>query len=173
MYKLYNLTDAGGSVNPKAVITEDSNSGYECYKLIYGEKCETAGGKSKVYECVRKSDANSILAIVDGAAFGADVGKMMRYLAVSGKKCVLYAPESFEYLILKADIIDVPKAILEETYNYADSCKFLSWEEFYTDYLVQNTQNTVFRYGKTKLNENFKAPKIVEKIKNAMPGQII
>lgn len=172
MYKLYNLTDVSSKVDPGLVITEDSNSGYECYKLIYGEKCETAYGKSKVYECIRKSDKDSILAIVDGAAFGADVGKVMRYLSVSGKKCVLYAPESFEYLILKADIIDVPKAVLEETYEYADSAKFLSWEEYYTDYLVQNTQRTVFRYGKTKLNDNYRAPKIVEKIKRVMPEQI-
>lgn len=34
--------------------------------------------------------------MVDGAAFGADIGKVMGYLEVSGKRCVLYAPESFE-----------------------------------------------------------------------------
>lgn len=173
MYNLYNLTDVTKKFYPELVITEDSNSGYECYKLIYGEKCMTAGGKSNIYECIRKSDNGSILAIVDGAAFGSDVGKVMRYLSVSGKKCVVYAPESFEYLILKSGIIDVPKAVLEETYNYADSSRFLSWEEFYTDYLVRNTQRTVFRYGKTKLNENYKTPKIVENIKNTMPKQII
>lgn len=173
MYKLYNLTDVSEKVNPGLVIIEDSNSGYECYKLIYGEKCVPAGGKSKVYEFIRKSAEDSVLAIVDGAAFGADVGKVMRYLSVNSKKCVLYAPESFEYLILKADIIDVPKAILKETYDYADSKKYLSWEEYYTDYLVQNTQRTVFRYGKKKLNDNYKTPKIVEMIKRVMPEQII
>ncbi|WP_022757494.1 hypothetical protein [Butyrivibrio fibrisolvens] len=173
MYKLYNLADVAGKVEPEVVITEDSNSGYECYKHIYGDKCETAGGKSKVYECIRQSDKDSILSIVDGAAFGADVGKVMRYLTMTGKKCVLYAPESFEYLLLKAGIIEVPKAVLEETYNYADSSKYLSWEEYYTDYIVQNTQKTVFRYGKTKLNENYTAPKIIDKIKDVMPEQIL
>lgn len=173
MYKLYNLSDINKKVNPDIVIAEDSNSGYECYKLIYGEKCVTSRGKSKIYECVRKSDKDCILAIVDGAAFGADVGKVMRYLSVSGKNCVVYAPESFEYLLLKANIIDVPKTVTEETYNHADSREFLSWEEYYTDYLVQNTQNTVFRYGKTKLNENYKSDKVVEKIKQVMPEQIL
>ncbi len=60
MYKLYNLTDVSEKVNPELVITEDSNSGYECYKLIYGDKCEIAGGKSKVYECIRKSAEDSV-----------------------------------------------------------------------------------------------------------------
>ena len=40
----------------------------------------------------------------------------------------------FEYLLLKADILDIPKTVLEETYNYADSKKYMSWEEYYTDY---------------------------------------
>ena len=97
----------------------------------------------------------------------------MRYLSVSGKKCVLYAPESFEFLLLKANIIDVPKAVLDETYDYADSKRFMSWEEYYTDYLIQNSQKTVFKYAKTKLNENYKSPKIIEKIKRIMPEQII
>lgn len=173
MYKLYNLSDINEIVNPDQVITEDTNAGHECYVEIYGDMCSAAGGKTKVYECIRTSDNKSILAIIDGAAFGSDIGKVMGYLAVSGKKCVLYAPESFEYLLLKANIIDVPQAILDETYNYADSQKFFSWEEYYTDYLVQNTKNTPFRYGKTRLNENYKSPRIIEKIKSVMPDQII
>ena len=44
--------------------------------------------------------------------------------------CTLYAPESFEYLILSAGIVDVPKGILQETYLYADSKAYMSWEEF-------------------------------------------
>ncbi len=172
MYKLYNLTDVSARFEPELVITEDSNLGYECYKIIYGEICKASGGKSKIYENIRKSDENRILAIVDGAAFGADVGKVMRYFSQSKKQCVLYAPESFEYLILKAGILDVPKSVLEETYDYADSKEYLSWEEYYTDYLVQNTQRTVFRYGKTKLNDNYKSTKIIDMIKCVMPKQI-
>ena len=173
MYKLYNLMDINDKVGADQVITEDSNSGYECYKEIFGKMCVPAGGKSRIYECIRKSDKESTLAIVDGAAFGADVGKVMRYLSMSDKKCVIFAPESFEYLLLKADILDIPKTVLEETYNYADSKKYMSWEEYYTDYLVQNSRGTVFKYAKAKLNENYKAPKIIEKIKGAMPEQIL
>ncbi len=173
MYKLYNFTDINNSMTPELVITEDSNSGYECYKMIYGEKCKAAGGKSKICDCIRKSSEKHILAIVDGAAFGADVGKVMRYLAVSGKKCVIYAPESFEYLILKAGVITIPQDLINETYNYAESTKFISWEEYYTDCLVQNSLGTVYRYGKTKLNDRYKTPKIIDKLKQVMPEQII
>lgn len=75
--------------------------------------------------------------------------------------------------VITEDILDIPKTVLEETYNYADSKKYMSWEEYYTDYLVQNSRGTVFKYAKAKLNENYKAPKIIEKIKGAMPEQIL
>ncbi len=81
MYKIYNLTNINGALEPDLVITEDSNSGFECYKLIYGKKCEAAGGKGNVYDCIRRSDKNNTLAIVDGAAFGSDVGKIKERLS--------------------------------------------------------------------------------------------
>ncbi len=74
---------------------------------------------------------------------------------------------------MKADIIDVPQAVLDETYDYADSKHYISWEEFYTDYLVKNSKNTPFRYGKSGLNDSYKSPRIIEKIKSIMPEQII
>ena len=51
------------------------------------------------------------------------------------------------------------------------ACEFVN--EYYTDYLVQNTKNTPFRYGKTRLNESYKSHRIIEKIKSVMPDQII
>ena len=172
MFRLYNFSDVTVKMYPDLILTEGSNSGYECFQLIYGSKCVSAGGKSNMYDHIRKSDAENILVIVDGAAFGADVGKVMRYLSVSNKKCVLYAPESFEYLLLKAAIIEVPATVLDETYDHAESMKFMSWEEFYTDYLVQNSHGTAFRYTKAKLNKNYTAPWIIDKIKKVLPAQI-
>ena len=54
--------------------------------------CKSAGGKSRVYEVVRSSSGNRILALVDGAAFGCEIGKIYRYLIMSGRDCVIYAP---------------------------------------------------------------------------------
>ncbi|WP_031548717.1 hypothetical protein [Oribacterium sp. FC2011] len=173
LYKLYNLDTYNDSLNPQVVIAEDSNSGYECYKTIYGEKCISANGKSNVYNCIREYNNSTSLVIVDGAAYGSDIGKVMRYLFVSKQKCIVYAPESFEYVLLKAGILNVPKPILDETYDYADSIKYMSWEEYYTDYLIQNSLNTVYKYGKSTLNEIYKSDKILSKIKKVLPSEIL
>ncbi len=54
-YKLYN-TDTVRRINPDMVITEDSNSGHQCFEQIFDCPCETAGGKSNVYDKIRKAD---------------------------------------------------------------------------------------------------------------------
>ncbi|MCR4566975.1 MAG: translation initiation factor 2 [Pseudobutyrivibrio sp.] len=170
MFKMYNL-NTYNLVNRDIVITEDSNSGFQFFSGVF-PKCESAKGKSNIYEAIRNNSNQSVLAIVDGAAFGSEIGKIMGYLSVNDINCVIYAPESFEYLILKSGIIDVPAEVLENTYQYADSKSYISWENYYTDYLIQISRNTIFKYSKTKLNENFLADKIKEKIKQVMPEQI-
>ena len=94
------------------------------------------------------------------------------YLEQSRTDCTIYAPESFEYLILKAGIIDVPEEILEETYKFADSCKYLSWEEFFTSYLIETSSGTVYRYNKSSLSEAYKTSGTIRKIIVVLPEQI-
>ena len=77
--------------------------------------------------------------------------------------------ESFEFLILKSGIVSVAKEIIVDTFDYADSKKYLSWEEFYTDYLIKQTQDTVFQYSKSKLKDSYKSISSIEKIKNQLP----
>lgn len=170
-YKLYN-TDKIRRIKPDAVITEDSNSGHQCFEQIYGCPCEAAGGKSSVYDKIRKAGDGQLLVIVDGAAFGPEMGKVSRYLKQSNKDCTLYAPESFEYLILRAGLLDVSEEILSETYKYADSCKYLSWEEFFTSYLVEISSGTVYRYSKSSLGEAYKTAGTIKKIISILPEQI-
>ncbi len=171
MYKLYHF-DYGKPFVPELVITEDSNSGFEFFNTLYQGRCVSANGKSNVYDSIRKEQDKAILAIVDGAAFGAEIGKVTRYLETSSIHCVLYAPESFEYLILSADFTDVPKSVIEETYLHADSESYMSWEEFYTSYLTNITKDTVFRYTKTKLAEAYKTEGAVARIASVMPEEI-
>ena len=170
MYKLYNL-DSLSTIVPELVITEDSNSGYECFSNLYDD-CESAKGKSNIYESIRRNADKKLLVIVDGAAFGPEIGKVMGYLSVNDIDCVLYAPESFEFIILKAGIVDIPEQIVDETFKYADSIKYISWEEFYTEYLIKATEGTIYKYSKTRLNNNYLQHKILEKIKNVLPDQI-
>ena len=171
MYKLYHF-DYGKPFVPELVITEDSNSGFEFFDTLYQGRCVSANGKSNVYDTIRKEQDKAILAIVDGAAFGAEIGKVSRYLETSNIHCVLYAPESFEYLILSADFTDVPKSVIEETYLHADSESYMSWEEFYASYLTNITKDTVFRYTKTKLAEAYKTEGAVARISFVMPEEI-
>lgn len=171
MYKLYNM-DLSDYVRPKVVVTEDSNSWFECFGMIYGDRCKSAGGKSKIYDFIRTDESVDILAIVDGAAFGSEIGKIFRYLEASGRKCVVFAPESFEYLLLGSGIIDVPAGILEATYEYADSKEYLSWEEFYTSYLIYITQGTIYRYGKAQLAGDYKTEGALKRIVAKLPKQI-
>ena len=169
MYRLYHFTQ---EFAPDIVITEDSNAGFQCFELIYGGICKSAGGKSRIYDLIRNHKDGMILVIVDGAAFGSEMGKIDRYLKTSEKKCTIFAPESFEYLILKSGILELPSTVTEETYLHADSIKYMSWEEFYTDYLVQNTQRTVYQYNKSVLAESYKTEGSLRRIVAVLPEQI-
>lgn len=171
MYHLYNLT-IDRKVVPDEVITEDTGSGFQCFDLIYNGKCKAAGGKSRIYNCIRRSHAKNLLVIVDGAAFGCEMSKIMRYLKVSGKLCVIYAPESFEYLILKSGILDVSADIIERTYLYADSTEYMSWEEYFTAYLIHLTQNTIYQYNKAKLRKSYTTTGSLSKMVKVLPKAI-
>jgi len=126
----------------------------------------------KIYDSIRSVQGKTTLAIVDGAAFGSEIGKVLRYLETSRANCTLYAPESFEYLILSAGLMDVPKGILQETYLYADSKVYMSWEEYYSSYLADITRNTVYQYSKLRLTEAYKTQGAVAKIAAVMPETI-
>lgn len=48
--------------------------------------------------------------------------------------------------------------VLQNTWNYVDSEKYLSWERFFTDYLERGTEQTPFHYTKSKLNKAYLSP---------------
>jgi len=170
MYRLYNLPFRS-KIIPDIVITEDSNSGFQCFEQIY-PVCKSAGGKSKIYNLIKREEAGQILVIVDGAAFGSEISRIVRYLNASGKNCVIYAPESFEYLILLSGIIDVATSVINETYLYADSTEYMSWEEFYTAYLIQKSRGTVYEYNKSSLAGAYKTKGALNRIIQVLPEQI-
>ena len=77
-----------------------------------------------------------------------------------------------ECLILQSGIFEVPSPVIEETYRYADSVKYMSWEEFFTEYLVQETQGTVYRYSKSSLAEAYRTEGSLRRIIAVLPEQI-
>ena len=96
----------------------------------------------------------------------------MQYIRDSRNKIVLYAPESFEYLLLRANIIDRTSEATEKTYELADSREYFSWEEFYTAYLIEQTRNTIYEYSKKKLKDTYLTTGNFRKIVSQLPEKI-
>lgn len=163
---------------PEEIITEDEGSGNDFWKkLVEGTmiKCLAAGGKDRVIKILR--DANKSkrkLVVVDGAAFGAEMEEVMTYINLIDANTKLFAPESFEYLLLKSDLFP-GKEIgekLENTQDHADSREYMSWEQFYTKLIVDLTEGTKMQYTKSKLNDYYLSERNMEIVKRELPKQV-
>ena len=156
-YPLYKSQDTLPS-KPEQVIVEDSNSGFEFFREVFhdfGIPCISAKGKSNVFQKVNDSPYQHILVIADGAAFGPEIE---RILSLRKKKDVsVYLPESFEWLILKSDLLQHRnvREILENPADYIESRDYFSWEKFFTALLVHESQGSYLKYQKHSLNPNY------------------
>lgn len=103
-YQIYGLHPMQ-PFTPDVIIAEDSNSGYDFWNAIAQKNhivCKSAEGKNKVLRTI-KDDIQmekNCLAVVDGAAFGPELEEVLQYIKYKKKNVEIYAPESFEYLIL-------------------------------------------------------------------------
>ena len=164
---------------PEVVITEDSNSGYDFYSAIYknGIECISANGKSNILSEIQKDKykGKRRLAIADGAAFGSEMETIMCYISNVDEMVELYAPESFEYILLLSDIfkLKILEHELEETYNYADSERYFSWEQYYTALIAQITEGTELQYNKSKLNSYYLSERNTQRIITQLPKNIL
>lgn len=154
LYPLYNKDILEGK--PDKIIIEDSNSAYQFFKEVCkkeGIKCESAKGKSNIYDCIQKTDEQKILVIADGAAFGPEMERNMSLKRI--KKTVFFLPESFEWLILKSGLTKKKelKDILENPSVFIESEKYFSWEVFFTKLLIKETKDTQLAYKKKDLNQ--------------------
>ncbi len=144
---------------PEYVIVEDSHAGYQFFQKIFQAQsipCISAGGKSNICAEIEKLPLGClILVIADGAAFGAEIEKV---LAQGRKrKILLFLPESFEWMILKSGLIDgrAIQDILADPASYIDSKEYFSWERYFTDLLTTRSQDTYLAYRKSSLNSNY------------------
>lgn len=159
MHQVYPEVNIMEKIEPSVVLTEDSNAGHEMYKAIFQDLkilCDSAGGKSNIAKYILSNKTKQIFAIVDGAAFGADMQSVMHALEINPGGHV-WAPESFEYLILRSGVIQAEglNTILEAPENHIESSEYSSWERFFTWLLEDLTQNTIYAYSKRKLNPNY------------------
>ncbi len=156
--------DSFDVVSPDVFMMEDIGSGYDFFSKVLNCKCVSAKGNGNVanelYALAAKHQ--TIAVFVDGAAFGAYIEDVKTVIDKSSAAIVLLYPESFEYVLLKNGVVSADNKVLDETYDYCDvaefekltndypvgTCKFESWEQFYTIYLQCLTNKEEYRYSK-------------------------
>ena len=155
-YRLYGANTYERHINPEIVITEDSNSGYQFFDNVCRENklgCESMNGKSNVFHYLNKHKDEKILVIADGAAFGSEIHRVLR-LIENRRNVVLYLPESFEWMILKAGVLKNSQVekLVNDPSEFVESSEYFSWERFFTAVLIEATKDTYLAYAKKKLN---------------------
>ena len=171
-YRIYGTDTYEDKVSPEIIITEDSNSGYQFFEHVCienGLKCESMNGKSNVFHYLNKHKGEKILVIADGAAFGSEIDRVLQ--VIHGRKNVaLYLPESFEWMIMDADILknNTVRSILSNPSEYVESKLYFSWERFFTAILIEQTKDTYLAYAKRKLNPAYLSGAIKESILRKM-----
>lgn len=58
------------------------------------------------------------------------------------------------------------------TYDYADSVKYMSWEQFYTELLVETTKDTEMHYSKHKMNVYYLSKRNMEMVSGIIPDRL-
>ena len=172
IYHLYGEISERDKINPQFVITEDSNSGYDFFNELSNQKkikCISSYGKSNIIKSLQDSESidGTRLVIVDGAAFGSEMRDSSEYLDTV-RNVVLYAPESFEWILLSSNTIPNVNvaAILQQPEKYIDSKEYASWEKFFTTVLTSKTQNDpVWAYSKKKLPKAYLSSKVMSAVK--------
>lgn len=172
LYRIYGKQTIQETVRPNLVITEDSNSGFQFYNSICKENqivCISAKGKSNIFQLLTKQEEDNILVIADGAAFGAEMEKIIK-LIHEKMNIKLYLPESFEWIILKSGILKDSKVeeILEEPSVHIESKEYFSWERFFTALLVSKTEQSYLKYSKNVLNPIYTQSSISDTILKIM-----
>lgn len=91
---------------------------------------------------------------------------------LSGKReAVLYAPESFEWILLSANVIPNINAaqIIQQPERYIDSKEYVSWEQYFTKLLEDKTKgDPVWRYSKRKLSKAYLSARVLGAVKKLM-----
>lgn len=178
MYQIYQfdrVKEPKFPVKPAEILVEDSNSGYHFFSNVaneYGLSCETAGGKSNIFGYLTEHISDhDLLIIADGAAFASQMNRLMRIVS-KNEKIYLYLPESFEWLLLHSGLLKDAeiRQVLENPSQYIDSEQYFSWERFFTQLLIEKTQDTYLHYSKSRLNANYLHHSIRDKVLSHMEG---
>ena len=166
-YQIYSVENQSTEDYPCMIVTEDSNSGFQFYTHLCKNKdieCMTADGKSNIISILSDNiDKEKILVVADGAAFGAEMDRIIKLEDIQGN-FKLFLPESFEWLLLSSGLFKEKEIrnILDTPGDYIESKDYFSWERFFTDVLTKHTKDTFLNYNKSKLNEAYLNDKCIK-----------
>ncbi len=159
---------------PDFIITEDSKAGFQFFKNVAkpaGIECVSAEGKAKIYDTLKNYRGKNVVVIADGAAFGAEIGNIVKQQKLAPRKIAIFLPESFEWLILSSGVVEVERDRVLRAGDYVDSRRYMSWEQYFTDLLRETTRNVPYmQYRKDKLAEYYTHGGTAEKIKEVASG---
>lgn len=133
------------------IITEDAKSGHQFFRSFCrdDQDCISAEGNAGILRTLTGQSKDTPVAVIaDGAAFGAFIENVLQYAMVQ-KNVILYFPESFEWILLQSGVASDQKIILEleQPENYISSEQYMSWEQFFTDLLIQITKDDALPLG--------------------------
>lgn len=156
------------------IIAEDSNSGFQFFEQFFLEKVKKGGGNARVLYTLEESTEKNVLCIVDGAAYGAHIQRIYKYSEDNpDRNIVLWMPESFEYLLFKAGIIEFEGVteVLVEPYNYIECSRYFSWERFFTDLATEHSLPE-HKYSKSDLDSFYYNEENKEKFSKVIPADL-
>lgn len=171
--------------NLDVVITEDSKSGYQLFNLMLKDKpievLHSSGNlnfnkilnSKELKDIEEKLDKRrlNILLVFDSAAMGAHIGSLLSFINNYSKHNItLLTNESTEHILLMSGVLKNKVNLLEltETYDYANSSVYYSWERYYTKLLEKIISNVLGfsnkTYSKSLLEEPFTSESSLIKI---------
>lgn len=177
LYQLYGELKTSSRIVPTLVITEDSNAGFDFFDSVLDIKCIPGKGRDRLIEKIVSRPDQAVLLIGDGAAFGCSIDLVLVEMS-KYSNYTLYLPESFEWLVLKSEIIkdNQIKEILENPSKYIESKEHFSWERFFNSLLENVTTDNPYvqQYNKKrKLPKAFKVKENAIKILKTIPSNIV
>lgn len=164
-------------VAANVLLTEDSRAGLQLYQYFYkgtAVHCESAGSNSGIFSWLQENHQKGVFVIADGAAFGAEMDRVMKLAKQYPEQITVCLPESFEWLILQSGIvpIDGVREMLRNPAELIESRDFFSWERFFESYLMQHSANTYFTYSKSRLHSFYTVRGNMEKIVAVIAGNM-
>ena len=130
-----------------------------------GIPCLSSRGKSGVLRKLDEHADKKAVVIADGAAFGSEIEDIVKQQVLRPNRVGIYLPESFEWIVLSSGVVSIDdKDSLDYPEEYADSVDYMSWEQYFTELLIEVTKELEYKKYKKDYLVDFYCQERVERI---------